>query len=295
MGTADDAKNALAKRTSEGEATLAKVIYAMKPQIQMALPSHMNADRMARIALTIVRRTPDLARCTATSFMGALLTCSQIGLEPGPLGHVWLIPRENRDEKSPDQGQLECTFQLGYKGVIELARRSGQIVKIVARTVYTEELKSGRFTVVYEGTDEVVRHEPIFIGERGMPVLYYAGAKLATGEMTFTPLRPEDVDLRHRRRSSAPNSPAWRNDYESMAWKSCIVEARRFWPQSIELEMAVAHEGSVRTDTDLDALEVPPERPAIAGGEEWPDTAAIPGSTAAPDEAPKPGKDGKTP
>jgi len=76
-----------------------------------------------------------------------------------------------------------------------------------------------------------------------------------------------------------------------MAWKSCIVEARRFWPQAIELEMAVAHEGSVRTDTDLDALEVPPDRPAIAG-EEWPETPAIPG--AAPDE-PKPGKDGKTP
>lgn len=274
MGTVQDAKNALAKRTEDGEKTLEKMIAAMKPQIALALPKHMKPDRMARIALTIVRRTPYLALCTSTSFLGALMTCAQLGLEPGPLGHVWLIPRQPDKKDQPDL--WEATFQLGYKGVIELARRSGQIAKITARTVFAQEVAAGKFSVVYEGALENLRHEPILIGERGEPVLYYAAARLTSGEETFTPLRPEDVEARHRRRSAAPDSPAWKNDREAMCWKSCIVEARRFWPQSTELEQAIQHEGSVRTSTDLDAIDVPPDKSGYVDGEAWPATPQIP-------------------
>jgi recombination protein RecT len=274
MATADDAKKALVAQAKEGEATLAKMIKAMTPQIALALPKHMPADRMARIALTMVRRNADLARCSAPSFMGALMTCAQLGLEPGPLGHAWIIPRQDRED-GKGTGNWEATFQLGYKGVIELARRSGQMAKITARTVHANEVAQGKFSVRYEGALEVLLHVPLLFEEPGQPVLYYCAARLSSGEETFTPLRPADVDERHRKRSAAPNSPAWKNNYEAMAWKACVVEARRFWPQSVELEQAVMHEGSVRTDTDRDVLDAPPENPGWIDGEatDWPETA----------------------
>jgi recombination protein RecT len=292
MASTDQAKQALAKAQKGGPAdTLAKLIDAMTPEIARVLPKQMNPDRMARIATTLMRRTPDLALVEPMSFLGALMTCSQLGLEPGPLGHAWIIPRKQMVDKKPT-GVLEAHFQLGYKGVIELARRSGQLAKIIARTVYETEFTSGKFTVVYEGPDEIVRHEPILIGERGMPVLYYMAAKLTSGETVFTPLRPDEVEKRHRHRPQAsPNSPAWTNDYESMAWKSCVVEGRRWLPQSVELEQAIAAEGRVRTDLAPDVLEMPPADYIDSTAVEEPPADAWP-ATAQPPPAEQPPADG---
>jgi recombination protein RecT len=261
MASTSDAKKALETTSAPGKAvqpgdTLAAMIRTMKPEIAMALPKHMDPDRMARIATTLMRTTKDLAQCTAPSFMGALMTCAQLGLEPGPLGFAWIIPRRRK----LDNGTwvMEANFQLGYKGAIELARRSGKLAKITARTVYANEVANGDFTVLYEGATETVVHRPMLLGERGKPVLYYAVARLTSGEEIFTALRPEDVESRHRRRPQAqPDSPAWKNDYESMAHKSCVVEMRRWLPQSPELEQAVAQEGRVRTDISPDVLDTP--------------------------------------
>ncbi len=275
MASVADAKKQLAERQKDAVDTLAKMVDAMRPEIARAIPKHMDPDRMARIATTLLRRTPGLAEVVPASFLGALMTCAQLGLEPGPLGHVWIIPREQYVD-GRKTGVFEAHFQLGYKGAIELARRSGQMAKITARTVYENEVTQGKFSVVYAGADETLHHEPILIGERGRPVLYYAAAKLVSGEQTFTPLRPEDVEQRHRHRKQAsPNSPAWTHDYEAMAWKSCIVEARRFWPQSMELEKAVAQDGQVRTDIAVDVLDQPAAAPdwIDSTAEEWPATA----------------------
>jgi len=286
MASVADARKQLAETQSKQISTLAKLVDAMRPEIARAIPKHMDPDRMARIATTLLRRTPALAEVVPASFLGALMTCAQLGLEPGPLGHVWIIPRKNSDTK-----ELEAHFQLGYKGAIELARRSGQLAKITARTVYRNEYDTGKFSVVYEGAAENLRHEPILIGDRGEPVLYYAAARLTSGEDIFTPLTPDEVETRHRRRPQAmPDSPAWRNDYQSMAWKSCIVEQRRWLPQSPELEKAVSQDGRVRTETDLDVLDMPATAPDWVEGtaEDWPTPTEIPQSGPA-DGKPAPG------
>jgi len=257
MASTADVKKALAERGEDKkQPTLAQLIDQMRPEIARALPKHMDPDRMARIATTLLRQIPDLGRCTQQSVLGALMTCSQLGLEPNVLGHAWIIPRQVRDNGRPT-GVWEAHFQLGYKGVIELARRSGQLAKIAARTVYANEVAEGKFSVRYDGADAIVHHEPILFGDRGSPVLYYMAAKLANGEHVFQFLTPGDVEERHRKRSSAPNSPAWKNDFESMAWKSAIVEGRRWLPQSPELEQAIAQDGHVRTDISPDVLEKP--------------------------------------
>src|SRR5690554_5026431 len=112
--------NAVAQRQN----TLTALIERQKPEIARALPRHMDPDRLARIATTVMRQTPQLAQCTPESFLGALMTCAQLGLEPGPLGHAYLVPYGR-----------EVTFVPGYRGLLELARRSGQIRTIAAHVV----------------------------------------------------------------------------------------------------------------------------------------------------------------
>src|SRR5258706_772903 len=118
MASTSDAKKALETTSGPGKAvqpgdTLAAMIRSMKPEIAMALPKHMDPDRMARIATTLMRTTKDLAVCTPASFLGALMTCAQLGLEPGPLGFAWIIPRRNSKTNT-----MEAGVQLGYKGAI---------------------------------------------------------------------------------------------------------------------------------------------------------------------------------
>lgn len=290
MATAEDAKRALAPRDEQGGAkkTLLALIDDLKPQMALVLPNQLNPDRMARIATTLVRQNPQLGECTSASFLGALMTCAQLGLEPGPLGLAWIIPRkESVEVDGRKRYYMAANFQIGYKGVIELARRSGHVAKIVARTVFANEVDQGRFEVRYDGPDEVVRHEPILLGERGKPVLYYAVARLSNGESIFQPLRPEDVETRHRAKSAAKNSPAWVDNYESMAWKSAIVEARRWLPQSPQLEMAIAQDGRVRTKLDPEVLdELPAPGEFVDGEVEEPPAATPPAQPdAKPDEA----------
>ena len=96
----------------------------LRNQIAAALPKHMSADRMARVALTTINKTPKLAQCTQESFFAALMTCSQLGLEPdGRLAH--LIPYGN-----------QCQLIVDYKGLVDLAYRSKQVLSIHADVIY---------------------------------------------------------------------------------------------------------------------------------------------------------------
>jgi recombination protein RecT len=230
--------------------TMRQLLEQMKPQLQLALPRHMTAERMARQALTAFRTTPKLAECSPQSFLGALMTCAQVGLEPGPQGHVYILPFDKRGKVNGQWQTVEtvATFIMGYQGMLELARRSDQLVDVVAHTVYQNEVDQGRFEVEY-GTRGRIIHKPIILGERGDPVAYYATATLKTGGTPFVVLSKSDVEVFRRRsmtqRGDTPSGP-WSTDYEPMAWKTCVRRLSRWLPQSPELAAALAHEESVR-------------------------------------------------
>ena len=102
------------------------IVKALGPELKKALPSVMTLERFTRIALSALNNTPELQKCTPMSFIAALLNAAQLGLEPNtPLGQAYLIPYKNK-------GVLECQFQIGYKGLIELAYRNGQMQTIQA-------------------------------------------------------------------------------------------------------------------------------------------------------------------
>lgn len=243
-------------RAEESAPTLAQMIDRMRPEIQRALPKHLDADRIARIALTTLRQTPELAKCTPESFLGALMTCSQLGLEPGPLGEAYLVPF----------GRV-CTFIPGYRGLVKLAYQSGQIASISAETVHELD----RFKRYY-GSDRRLEHEPPPLGEpRGKAIGWYAIAEFKDGtKPVFIVLDRNDVEaIRASSKTANSSSSPWKTHYDAMAKKSAVRQLAKWIPLSAELSAALAQDGAVRTDPSPAALEGPPE--AYVEGEVVPD------------------------
>ena len=117
--------------------TVRTLLMDKQREILAALPKHITPAHFIRVVLTAVQRNPKLAHCTPMSFLGAVLQCAQLGLVPdGFLGQAYLIPYENRKRKPP---VLEVQFQCGYRRLITLARRSGEISNMGADVVYEKD------------------------------------------------------------------------------------------------------------------------------------------------------------
>ena len=220
--------------------SLQQQIERMRPEIARALPKHMDADRIARIALTTLRRTPKLGQCSPESFLGALMTCSQLGVEPGgPTGEAYLVPFKG-----------EVTFVLGYKGMAKLFWQSPMAKSLSAQVVYEND----HFEYEY-GLEQKLVHRPSLAG-RGRPIAYYAVATTVSGGSAFVVLSPEDVE-KHRKHSAFPNGGPWKDHYEAMAKKTTVRELFKLLPVSVELAQATAQDNTVRTETSLEALDAP--------------------------------------
>lgn len=241
------AARAAAPRPRGGGKNVVELLNSMQGEIARALPKHLDADRLVRIATTEIRRTPKLADCDAMTLLGAIMMSAQTGLEPGPLGHCYLVPYKR-----------DCTWILGYKGILELARRSGRIQSIIARAVYSND----EFSFEY-GLDEQLHHRPAMEGERGDLVAVYGIAKYLDGGHTMLVMSRADIDKR-RERSAAKTSGPWVTDYEPMALKTVVRAMAPWLPLTIEAAEAISSDESViRYDTDLAATVVADPRPAI--------------------------------
>lgn len=208
--------------TTVTQTTIQGLMEKYKAQFKAALPpSVMDVDRFTRIALTDFRSTPALANCDAKSFLGALMMCAQLGLEPGKgLGHAYIIPYNSKNG-------LQATFILGYRGMIDLARRSGQIVSISAHEVYENDF----FEYEY-GLNEKLTHKPAN-GERGSLTHVYAIARLVGGGYQMDVMSKFDVDTIRKRSKSGQYGP-WVTDYAEMAKKTVIRRMFKYLPISIE-------------------------------------------------------------
>ncbi|WP_137010114.1 recombination protein RecT [Aquitalea aquatilis] len=236
----------------------------IKAQMALALPKHMTSDRLARIALTEIRKVPALARCEQTSFLGAIMQCAQLGLEPGgALGHAYLLPFENRRK-----GITEVQFIVGYRGMIDLARRSGQIVSLAARAVYQND----KFSYQY-GLHEDLQHVPCENGEPGPLTHVYAVARLKDGGIQFEVMSRLEVE-KVRAQSKAGNNGPWVSHFDEMAKKTVIRRLFKYLPVSIELQQAVG------LDERADAGQTQ-DNAAILTGE----------YSVVDDDAPQPGQD----
>lgn len=198
--------------------TIREYIKSYEGEIARALPSIITPERFSRMVLTAITQTPKLAECTPESFMGAMLTAAQLGVEPNtPLGQAYLIPFKNK-------GVMQCQFQLGYKGLIDLAHRSGEIESIEARVVYENDEFDFEF-----GLNPKLRHVPAKSG-RGAAVWYYAVVTIKGGGRLVEIMSREDVDAHARRFSKTYSNGPWQTDFDEMAKKTVLKKALKYAP-----------------------------------------------------------------
>jgi recombination protein RecT len=204
-----------------------KVLFdRARPQILQALPSHLksNPDRLRSIALTECRKTPKLRECDPISFLGAIIQAAQLGLEPGPLGHFWLVPKRVN-------GSWEVVGMLGYRGMIDLSRRSGQI-----ETITAEVVRAGDEFTYALGLNPTLHHIPY--DDDGELTHVYAVAKLKGGGAQFAVMTRKAVD-KVRGGSAAGQSGPWQSHFEEMARKTVIRRLFKLLPISIEIAKAI--------------------------------------------------------
>lgn len=203
----------------------------IKKQMALALPKHMTADRLARIAMTEMRSNKALANSSPESFLGAIMQCAQLGLEPSNgLGHAYLIPfGKGKDE----QRRNHVNLIIGYRGMIDLARRSGQILSITARAVHEHDEFSYEF-----GLHEDLTHKPYEDGDAGELTHVYAVAKLKDGGVQFEVMSRKQVEA-VRAKSAAGKDGPWVTHFEEMAKKTVIRRLFKYLPVSIEMQKAV--------------------------------------------------------
>ena len=211
-------------------ASIKDLIKSYEGQFAKALPSVMTPERFARIATTAVTQNPDLAKCTPSSFMGALLQACQLGLEPNtPLGQAYLIPYNNGKA-----GNKECQFQIGYKGLIELAHRSGELKSIESHVVYNNDV----FEFEY-GLEPKLKHIPTQKADKGDIVWVYAVYHLVNGGYGFEVMSKADINAHRNKFSKAKNSPAWTNSWEEMAKKTVVKKALKYAPMKSDFQRAI--------------------------------------------------------
>lgn len=209
----------------------------LKGEIARALPKHLNADRMARIALTEFRKNKLLQECEPRSVCAAIIIASQLGLEPGLMGQAYLIPFKNRST-----GQYECQLLPGYGGLLDLVRRAGRVKRIEAHVVHEKD----KFTYK-TGLSTVLEHEPCLDDEPGAPRCAYAIAEFESGGTHVEVMTKREIETIRNRSNSVKSgrSTPWDTDPEEMWRKTLIRRICKFLPKSAELTLATALDDSV--------------------------------------------------
>lgn len=247
--------------------TFRDLLTKQKTQIALCLPKHMDADKMIRVALTAMQKTPKLLECDPTSILACVMGAAELGLElSGPLGQAYMVPRYNKN--------LACqaaSLQIGYRGFQQLAYRTDQVVSFPARVVYERDEFEVRL-----GTSQYIIHKPCMDEDVGPVIAFYAVLNLKQAEADFEVMSQAQM-LAHRKRF-APDNKIWDSDYEEMGKKTVIRRLAKRCPVSTELVRAAmldeygdagVHQElpGAKHMAEMTALKIELLKDQIAGGE----------------------------
>lgn len=238
MNAMEKAKTAVATTKPTDIRTL---IQKSVEELGKAMPSHMNPERLVRIALTTMNLNPALYKCDPKSFLGALFQSAQLGLEPNVEGQAYIIPYGN-----------QAQFQIGYKGYVELFFRHESAMSLDCQTVHENDF----FEYEY-GTDSRIKHKPVF-KDRGAVIAYYAIAKMKGGAYQFKVMSKEECLAHGKQHSKTFNSPSspWQKDQDAMCKKTVLIQLMKLVPKSIELQRALAMDETIKTAVAPDMFTV---------------------------------------
>ncbi len=210
-----------------------------RANLMSALPKHINQERFWRVLLFAINTNPKLLDCTKDSLWMCGLASAQLGLEPGPLGEVWLIPRMNKRK-----GVMEANFQTGYKGDLKLMRNTKEYDVIDAKVIYKNDY--------FEHEDG---YEPKLVikpaeGDRGPAIKYAAWAKLKDGGRASVVWTKDQVTKFAKAKSQTFNDGPWQTDFDAMALKTVIIQLGKFLPKSIELSDVKINNPELKIDDE---------------------------------------------
>lgn len=245
MNNIQKATTAAAVRSSAERPTMQQYIKQMEGEIRKALPSVITPERFTRIVLSALSTNQKLAQTTPQSFLGAMMTAAQLGVEPNtPLGQAYLIPYQNH-------GTLECQFQLGYKGLIDLAYRSGEVSVIQAQVVYENDDFSYSF-----GLEPKLEHTPAK-SDRGEPTHVYAVFRTKDGGYGFEVMSMDDVRKHAQKFSKAYRNGPWQTNFEEMAKKTVLKRVLKYAPLKSDFVRGIAQDETIKTEISEDMYSVP--------------------------------------
>lgn len=195
-----------------------------KPQLALALPKHMTADRMARLALTAFSSSPKLQECDPKSIAASLMTAGQLGLEVGVNGAGFLIP----------YGKT-CTFVPGWKGLVDLVARSGR------GTVYTGVIFSDQDYTYKDGAQrDLIVHNETELDEPEEITHAYAIGWVKDAAMPIIELWSVGKIKKHRDKYNKVGTKHYSyRDWEMYCRKVPLLQVLKYMPASIELSNAI--------------------------------------------------------
>lgn len=261
--------------------TLGGQIKLMLPEYQAAMPKGREAVQLVRDAITSLRNVRNLDKCEPASVLGALMTCAQLDLRPGVLGHAWPLPFwDNRDKC------YKAQLVIGYQGYIELGHRSGKLRDISARVVYHEDRE---FDFWEDETGPHLIHKPALDGMRESVRSFYSAARIVNGGFQVTdPVSLAMMEVHRdkyapRDRNGKMTGP-WVDHLPAMGRKTMVLRNFRLLPKSAEMAIAMEADDGVRVnlEPEANAAEVT-ERADIISGQVEHDEHAPPAASAPQD------------
>lgn len=227
--------------------TMQQYIKSMEGEIKKALPSVLTPERFTRMVLSALSTNPKLGDCSPRSFLAAMMAAAQLGMEPNtPLGQAYLLPYNNK-------GNMEVQFQLGYKGLIDLAYRSGEVEIVQAHVVYEND------TFEYQyGLDPKLVHVPADT-DRGDPVKVYAMFRTKSGGSGFDVMSMDDVRAHAAKYSKAYDTgfSPWKTNFEEMAKKTVLKKVLKYAPLKSDFVRAASQDATVKTEISDEMYTVP--------------------------------------
>ncbi|HRQ73375.1 MAG TPA: recombinase RecT [Phycisphaerales bacterium] len=243
--------NEIVERREPAGGGIRGLLEAKRQAMAAVATAHLTPEKLIKIVGVAMSRTPDLMRCTPMSVLNAVMTLAELGLAPNTLGSAYLIPFRNGRT-----GTYECQLIVGYRGLVELARRSGTI-----STIHAEVVRDGDEWELEFGLDAKLRHVPRAAQDAKIR-LAYAIARFKDGSHQIAVMTKDEIDA-IRKRSKAAGSGPWVSDYAEMAKKTVLRRLCKLLPLTPELEHQVAI--ADRTEFDFGDLAGSEPTPGAAG------------------------------
>ncbi len=233
----------VARRPATTDETVASMLKAQWKTIQSTIPKHVSPERLARIAVTTIRTTPNLMRCSAVSLVGAILQAVRLGLEPNIDGQCYIIPYGS-----------EAQFQIGYKGMVQLMYQSG----LVGSVTVTDVCRNDEYSFDYG--PESTPHLRKAAENRGDVIGYFGYVKLTNGGYIWDYMTMHEV-TEHAKAFSKSGwkngalAGTWKDHFDAMAKKTVILRLSKLAPKSVEVRDAIRLDNTVTQGVEIDAPE----------------------------------------